>query len=48
MTTTCLLVFLLAALSIALHDRRIYWRSFTWWAVHAIALALFVTGKVIA
>lgn len=45
MTTTVLLVFLLAALSIALHDRRIGVRSFTFWAVNSIALAMFVTGK---
>jgi hypothetical protein len=45
MTTTVLLVFLLSALSIALHDRRIGVRHFTWWAVQSIALAMFVVGR---
>jgi hypothetical protein len=47
MTTTVLLFFLLSALSIALHDRRITHRQFTWWAVQSIALAMFVTGRVL-
>jgi hypothetical protein len=45
MTTTVLLIFLMTALSIALHDRRIGVRSFTWWAVQSIALAMFVIGR---
>lgn len=45
LTTVCLLVFLFAALSITLNERRIGVRSFTWWAVHSIALALFVVGR---
>jgi hypothetical protein len=47
MTTTVLLFFLLSALSIVLHDRRIGLRHFTWWAVQSIALAMFVTGRVL-
>jgi hypothetical protein len=47
MTATVLLVFLMAALSIALHDRRIGMRHFTWWAVQSIAIAMFVTGRVL-
>lgn len=47
MTTTCLFVFLLAALSIALHDRRIYWNSFAWWAVNMIAVGMFLTGRML-
>jgi len=45
MTTTVLIVFLLAALSLALHDRRIGMRHFTWWAVQSIALAMFIVGR---
>ena len=45
MTVTVLLVFLLAALSMVLHDRRITFRQFTWWAVQSIALAMFIVGR---
>ena len=45
MTVTVLLVFLLAALSIVLHDRRITFRQFTWWAVHAISISMFLVGR---
>ena len=45
MTVTVLIVFLMAALSIVLHDRRITFRQFTFWAVQSIALAMFVVGR---
>jgi hypothetical protein len=45
MTVTVLLVFLLAALSIVLHDRRITFRQFTFWAVHAVAVCMFIVGR---
>jgi uncharacterized membrane protein YwzB len=47
MTVTVLLVFLMAALSIVLHDRRITFRQFTWWAVQSIALCMFEIGRML-
>lgn len=47
MTTTCLFVFLLAALSIALGDRKITPKQFTFWAAHAIAVGMFLCGRML-
>lgn len=45
--TTALVVFLLAALWIALSARKITWHQFTWRAVHSIALGMFLVGRML-
>lgn len=45
MSTTCLLVFLVAALSIVLGNRRITCKQLDWWAAHMIAVGMFLVGR---
>jgi hypothetical protein len=47
MTQTCLLAFLIGALSIALQDRRITYTQPTWWAVNSIAVGMFLIGRLL-
>lgn len=45
MTSICLFLFLLAALSIALQDRKIGPSQGAWWAVNMIAVGMFLCGR---
>lgn len=47
MTQTCLLAFLICALSIALQDRRITYTQLTWWVVNSIAIGIFLIGRLL-
>ena len=47
MTSTFLLVFLVAALAIVLGNRRITVRQFEWWATHGIAVCMYLVGRLL-